>query len=178
MKKVIYAIIGCCLAAWTTTHENTRSLNVNELHIREKPLQVQVIPGEKIYGTAECVYLFGIPIWAPSHRAYGAELDISSGNFAPDRCTKGAFYQAVVSSNADVIISPQYRTDGTGFLCLPWIGCLYENTEVTVSGYKGTYQFTPGTTAMPVTSTNSMNIPNISGGLPNVGNVTYHNLMP
>ena len=163
MKKILGLMVMIALSACTATHQGTKSLNVRELHLRERPLNVSVVPGEKIYGTAQCTYLFGIPIWAPAHRAYGAKLDTSEGNFAGDSCTAGAFYQAIVSSDADVIISPQYRTSGTGFLCLPWIGCLYRDTEITVSGYKGTYQFSssaPGYVSAPSST------------------VIYHNQMP
>ena len=135
-------MMSCGLMACTSVHQGTKSLNVRELSIKERPLEVSVIPGPKISGKAECTYLFGIPIWAPAYGAYGANLDTPDGNFAGDRCTRGAFYKAITSSNADVIISPQYKTSGSGFLCIPGTGwCLYEDTTITVSGYKGTYQF-------------------------------------
>ena len=145
MKQFLWVIMISILSACTSVHQGTKSLNVNELYIKEKPLEVAVIPGEKISGSAECTYILGFPFFAPAHEAYGAHLDTSKGNFAGDRCTRGAFYQAIVSSNADVIISPQYRTSGSGFLCLPGVGwCLFENRSITVSGYKGTYQFSNG----------------------------------
>ena len=146
MKQYLLIAIISILSACTAVHQGSKSLNVNELHFKERPLEVSVLPGEKITGRAECIYLFGYPIYAPAYGVYGARLDTSEGNFAGDRCTRGAFYQAVVSSNADVIISPQYRTVGNGILCVPGTGwCLFENRTITVSGYKGTYQFSRST---------------------------------
>lgn len=142
MKHFFGVIMISILSACTSVHQGAKSLNVDELHFKEVPLEVSVIPGEKIVGQAKCTYLFGYPIWAPAYEVYGAKLDTSKGNSAGDRCTRGAFYQAVVASNADVIISPQYRTTGSGILCIPGTGwCLYEDRSITVSGYKGTYQF-------------------------------------
>ena len=141
MKNFLWIITVLFLVACTTTHQGTKSVNIKELSLKERPLRVTVVPGEKISGTSRCTYILGIPFRAPAYGAYGAELDTSSGNFATDRCTHGAFYRAIVSSNADVIISPQYKTNGKSFLCLPWIGCFYNDHTVTVSGYKGTYQF-------------------------------------
>lgn len=145
MKQFLWVIMIYILSACTAVHQGTKSLNIDELHFKERPLEVSVIPGEKIVGEAKCTYLFGYPIWAPAYGVYGARLDTSQGNFAGDRCTRGAFYQAIVSSNADVIISPQYRTVGNGILCIPGTGwCLFENRAITVSGYKGMYQFSNG----------------------------------
>ncbi|MBR6327959.1 MAG: hypothetical protein IKR60_03675 [Alphaproteobacteria bacterium] len=140
MKKLLLSAAFLGLAACTTTHQGTKSLNVDDLTLKARPLQVSVVPGEKISGTVECTNFLGIPIRYPSKEAYGARLETSSGNFAGDNCTRGAIYNAIVNSNADVILAPQYMTSGKTFLCLPLIGCLYNNRTITVTGYKGTYQ--------------------------------------
>lgn len=141
MKKILATIICLGLAACHATHQSTNSINTGNVPVVTKPLNFSVIPGEKISGTVHCTSLFGIPLRMPSQAAYGARLDTNEGNFGGDRCTKGAIYNAVVSSDADVILSPQYLTQGKGFLCLPWIGCVYNDRVVTVTGYKGTYQY-------------------------------------
>lgn len=141
MKKLLNLVLCLGLAACTSTHQGTKSMNIGSLSINKKPLTVSVIPGEKIYGTAECASFLGITFRSSSSEAYGANLETESGNFAGDVCTRGAIYDAIVSSNADVIIAPQYATSGTGFLCIPFVGCVYRDITVTVSGRKGTYQY-------------------------------------
>ena len=142
MKK--YAILTSLvfsLWACSSTHQGTKSLNVDGLALQARPLQVSVVPGEKISGSVKCVNFLGIPFVSPSKEAYGARLETDDGNFSSDKCTRGAIYNAIVSSNADVILSPQYVTDGKHFLCIPFTNmCMYNNTTITVTGYKGTYQ--------------------------------------
>ena len=140
MKKILISIAVVAIAACTSTHQGTKSLNVDGLSLNARPLQVSVTPGEKISGTVECKNILGIPFLAPAKEAYGARLETSAGNFAGDRCTRGAIYNAIVSSNADVILAPQYTTTSKRFLCIPFIGCLYNHRIITVTGYKGTYQ--------------------------------------
>ena len=141
MRKYLYlSSLIFLLSACSSTHQGTKSLNVDGLALNARPLQVSVVPGEKISGTVECTNFLGIPFVSPAKEAYGARLETTSGNFASDKCTRGAIYNAIVSSNADVILAPQYMTDGKSFLCLPLIGCMYNHVEVTVTGYKGTYQ--------------------------------------
>ena len=127
------------LSACSSTHQGTKSMNVEGLSLEARPLQTSVVAGEKISGTVECTNFLGIPFVSPAKEAYGARLETTDGNFAGDKCTRGAIYNAIVSSGADVIIAPQYMTEGKTFLCLPWIGCLYNNRKITVIGYKGTY---------------------------------------
>lgn len=140
MKKLLIGAAVIAIAACTSTHQGTKSLNVEGLSLNARPLQVSVEPGERISGTVECKNILGIPFLSPAKEAYGARLETSSGNFAGDKCTRGAIYNAIVSSNADVILAPQYTTTGKTFLCLPLIGCLYNHRIITVTGYKGTYQ--------------------------------------
>ena len=142
MKKVINMLLCLGLAACTSTHKGTKSLNVTGFALHENPMEVTVVPGEKISGTAECKSILGITYSSPGKEAYGAKLDTTSGNHAVDKCTRGAIYEAIVSSNADIILSPQYRSTKHGFLCLPYIGCFYSHDLVTVTGYKGTYKYT------------------------------------
>lgn len=141
MKKILSLLLCLGLVACAATHKSTKSMNSHDVQVNTKPLNFSVVPGGKISGSVHCTTFLGIPFRMPSQAAYGAKLDNSEGNFGGDRCTKGAIYNAVVSSDADVILSPQYRTSGKAFLCLPWIGCLYNDRTVTVTGYKGTYQY-------------------------------------
>ncbi|MBR1601729.1 MAG: hypothetical protein IJ677_09180 [Alphaproteobacteria bacterium] len=141
MKKICSILACLCIMACTSTNKGTQSLNVEGLSLRARPLAVSIVPGEKIYGTAKCVNFLGIPLSSPSKQAYGAKLETQQGNFAGDNCTRGAIYDAIVSSNADLILSPQYVTTGTSFLCLPWIGCMYNDRTITVTGRKGTYVY-------------------------------------
>ncbi|MBQ8481705.1 MAG: hypothetical protein IJ532_04160 [Alphaproteobacteria bacterium] len=156
MKK-IFSVLAClCVAACTATHQGSQSLNVEGLSLRAKPLEVSIIPGGKIQGSARCKNFFGIPISTPSKQAFNVKLETDKGNFASDKCTRGAIYDAIVSSNADIILSPQYTTSGTGFLCMPW-GCLFSDITVTVTGYKGTYYYKNG--SAPVYETPAYPVP-------------------
>lgn len=141
MKKICSILACLSLIACTSTHQGTKSLNVEGLSLRAKPLSVSIIPGEKISGSARCKSFLGIEFSSPSKEAFGARLETNQGNFAGDTCTRGAIYDAIVSSDADIILSPQYRATRDGFLCLPWIGCLYSDTTITVTGHKGTYNY-------------------------------------
>ncbi len=143
MKKIFSALACLCITACTATHQGSQSLNVEGLSLRAKPLEVSIIPGEKIQGSARCKNFFGIPISTPSKQAFNVKLETDKGNFASDECTRGAIYDAIVSSHADIILSPQYTTSGKGFLCFPW-GCLFSDLTVTVTGYKGTYDYKNG----------------------------------
>lgn len=138
MKKIIIVIAGLLLAGCSSVNYNTgrKSLLIQDMGVRQKPIQADIRVGGKISGSAECKHLFGFSIKRPQEQTYGAELQVPEGNFAPVECTRGALNDALTRNNADVIIAPHYNLNKISHGCI-FGKCVYNSYEVTVVGYKG-----------------------------------------
>lgn len=142
MKKLLTLLIGTSMLVGCTTH--TRGINnakISEQLVEVRPMEASISVGKKMRGKAQCKSLFGFSIESPAKEAYGAELQTEAGNFAPNECTRGAVYNALSKSNADLIIAPQYEVDAFKFLCIPFIdACVYRRAAIDVVGYEGFYK--------------------------------------
>ena len=141
MRKLftIFALIS--LSACSSVHRGEANIAFKSPAVIASPMEVDIVPGEKISATEECnSYFFGLFGSLPNERMYGPELMENAGNFAPNVCTKGALYKAVRKSGADVVLMPRYSTKGTRFLCFPFTDlCLIKKQAVTVNGIAGKY---------------------------------------
>lgn len=142
MKKLFVAclmvplLVGC-----STYNRGTESMNIKHDAIQVRPMEARVAVGGKIQGSASTKTLFGIPLVSPNREAYGVDMQMPQGlSAAHDESVRGAVYNAVNRSGADMIVAPQYAVDSFRFLCLldKWL-CVYRSSDVTVSGFKGTY---------------------------------------
>ncbi len=141
MKKTITTIFMLAfLAGCSPYHRGVGGVNLAYSDIQVRPMEARIQVGERIQGRAKCKSLFGIPLQSPAKEAYGAELQTTEGNIAPNECTRGAIYEAISRSHADIIVAPQYVVDGFNFLCLfGTSACLYKSSDIVVTGYKGVY---------------------------------------
>jgi len=141
MKKTLFvtatAMALCACSA--TTHQGIEGAKFSDVMIESRPMQVSVVPGEKIKGSARCRSLLFFTLNAPEKEAYGAHMQTSDGNFESGMCTRGAVYDAISKANADVLLAPQYTVSGKTFGCL-FGHCLYSDSSVEVTGYKGTFK--------------------------------------
>ena len=141
MKKTLLvtaaAMTLCACSA--TTHQGIEGARFSDVVIESRPLQVSVVPGEKITGSARCRSILGITLNAPEKEAFGAHMQTTDGNFEGGACTRGAVYDAISKANADVLLAPQYTVSGKTFGCL-FGHCLYSDSSVDVVGYKGTFK--------------------------------------
>ena len=141
MKKVLLATIaGLMLTACSaTTHKGIEGAKFSDDMIESRPMQVSVVPGEKIQGSARCRSFLFFTLNAPEREAYGAQIQTNDGNFEAGNCTRGAVYDAISKGKADVLLAPQYTASGKTFGCL-FGHCLYSDSTVEVVGYKGTFK--------------------------------------
>lgn len=142
MRKtlLILCIFAGVLTACSTHHRGVSSINTSQTLLEIRPIEASINIGNKMKGRALCRTLFGFYINKPDREAYGATLETTNGNDAPDRCTRGAIYNALSQTNADLIVAPQYETDTRKFLCIPFFdACLYRRSFVEVTGYEGSY---------------------------------------
>ena len=59
---------------------------------------------------------------------------------APDACTRGAVYNALSRSDADIIVTPRYEAESFNFLCIPFTNlCVWNESTAWVTGYEGKY---------------------------------------
>lgn len=142
MRKTLLTlcIITSTLTACSSHNRGINSVNASQTLLEIRPLEASINVGHKMKGRALCRSLFGFHFDKPEREAYGATLETTKGNEAPDQCTRGAIYNALSQTNADLIIAPQYETDSWKFLCIPFVDvCLYRSSFVEVTGYEGNY---------------------------------------
>lgn len=99
----------------------------------EAPLKSDVKVGEKISGTAQATQLFGLFEFGPNKTAKG--INYRSGGLPSlfdsfSAIQAAAAYQAVISTNADIIVAPRYTIETKNYL-------IFKVTTATVTGYKG-----------------------------------------
>ena len=140
MKKVVIAVlvslgvVGCS----SMEHHNGRnSVLVQNAVIEPNPLQADIKVGAQISGTASCESWFGFLTKKPQRQTYGAVLQVADGNVAPSACARGAIYDALNKSGADMILVPQYTSVRKSEGCIfGW--CIHHEDKIIVTGYKGT----------------------------------------
>lgn len=125
--------IGCSTAEY---HQGRQSIRLQNIEVEPQPLQANIQVGPQISGVAECESWFGFRIKKPKKQTFGAGLQVTQGNFAPDPCTRGAIYDALTKNNADIIITPRYTSVKKGNLCIFGL-CLNVVDQIIVTGYKG-----------------------------------------
>ena len=141
MKKLLFVTAAAMAlsACSATTHQGIEGSKFSDVMVETRPMQVSVVPGEKIKGSARCRSILFFTLNAPEKEAYGAEMQTTDGNFESGLCTRGAVYDATSKAGADVLLAPQYTVSGKTFGCL--MGhCLYSDSTVEVTGYKGTFK--------------------------------------
>ena len=99
----------------------------------EAPLKSDVKVGEKISGSAEATQLFGLFEFGPNKMAKGmsyrsAGLPSLFDSFSAIQAAVA--YQAVMSTNADIIVAPRYTIETKNYV-------IFKVTTATVTGYKG-----------------------------------------
>lgn len=142
MKKLFIACLMVhLLAGCSQYHRGAESMNITHDAIRVRPMEARVAVGGRIQGSASTKTLFGIPLVSPDRESFGVNMQVPEGiSTAHDESVRGAVYNAMNRSGADIIVAPQYAVDSFHFLCLldKWL-CVYRSSDVTVSGYKGNY---------------------------------------
>ncbi len=137
MCVLLFAIISLNGCARFNTNTKGNEINIDD--VEGIPMEVDVKVGDKISGTCSYKSLFGFALEHPEKLAYGVELEHDVTPNASE-CVQGAVYQAISSSNADVIIAPRYFSDEVNLFCLPFFNaCIWRSQEMKVVGYKGTY---------------------------------------
>tara|TARA_S200000501_G_C20805208_1_gene735835 strand:- start:972 stop:1442 length:471 start_codon:yes stop_codon:yes gene_type:complete len=134
-KKISYLsfiVVALFLTGCSSTmlHDNAAQLKVSA----QSSLEAQIDVGDKVSGTASTMYLFNfIPLELHS---YGTEgilspnwFELLWGTYNPSK--HKAAYNAVKSSNADVLVDPSYEMSYTNMI-------LFGREKAVVSGYKGT----------------------------------------
>ena len=139
MKKIAIllaavALTGCASTAYHNAKSGILMDDVNSINMPSLKADVEV--GEKISGVAECESWFGIITKSPNRQTYGVELQKETGNMTPADCTRGALYEAMSKSNADVIISPKYTSVKKDNWCI-FGYCIHKVRQIIVTGYKG-----------------------------------------
>lgn len=142
-KTVMFAVFAVLFAGCASTeyHNGRKNFGIATPDtITVLPMQAEMEVGEKISGAAECETWLGIFHRYPEKQTYGMALYPEDGNFAPNQCTKGAFYDALSKSKADTIVAPKYTSEKKRELCIFGIKflCLHVMDQTVVTGYKGT----------------------------------------
>ena len=140
MKKLgLLALSAVCLVGCSTAaYRNARgSMVLDEINTINTPaFKADVVVGEKISGVAECESWFGITTKSPARQTHDVKLQSNAGNLASSACTRGALYDAMSKSNADVIITPRYTSVNKNNWCI--LGyCIHKVSQIIVTGYKG-----------------------------------------
>ncbi|MBR5609027.1 MAG: hypothetical protein IKW63_02020 [Elusimicrobiaceae bacterium] len=141
MKKLSLLVLAAvCLVGCSSVgyHNAKSSMLLNDINkINTPSFKADVEVGEKISGVAECESWFGFTTKQPARQTYEAKLQSNSGNLAPSACTRGALYDAMSKSNADVIITPKYTSVNKDNWCV-FGYCIHKVRQIIVTGYKGT----------------------------------------
>lgn len=141
MKKyLLLAGVIALSACSVTTHKGVENGLFTDVVVESRPLQVSVVPGVKVRGSARCTSFLGFTINSPEREAYGATMQTSEGNFEGGKCTRGAVYDAISKSNSELLLAPQYTVSGKTFGCL-FGACLYSDSRVDVVGYGATFSY-------------------------------------
>ena len=124
MRKIILLISLLVITACTTLNQSTIGVPVNVSATTHLDVDVEV--GEKIYGEANATILFGKwCIDCPNEYADG----VFGGAYSPIKAA--AVYEAVTSSDADLIVNPQY-------VVVEEKNVFLTDVYIKVTGYKGT----------------------------------------
>lgn len=138
MKKIFLLTGVMALTACSTYHTGKTGFTITNPDVEFIPMEAKVTVDDssKISGSAECSSLLWVFNSAPERQAYGASLQVSDGNFAPQECVAAAIYDAMSDTGADVIVAPHYTTVRNGLLCFG-SKCLTGKTKVLVQGFSG-----------------------------------------
>ena len=142
MKKLLLSLAATCFlsaCAFSGMHRGIEGMNIGYNNIEARPMEASVEVGKKITGKATCSnFLFFYS--TPDNEAFGATLQNTSGNTS-SLCTRGAVYNALKGSDADLLIAPKYEQQRSKSLCLPFIdACVYRSTTINVTGFEGRYK--------------------------------------
>lgn len=142
MKQIVLLFVlavffmGCASTQYRNGRDSVKVASLDTLRVY--PMEAEIVVGEKISGVAECETWFGLFSKFPSKQTFGAEIQNNAGNFAPDECTRGAIYDALVKGKADTIVAPQYTAVKKKDSCLFGVFCFHVVDQIIVTGYKGT----------------------------------------
>jgi len=139
MKKIfLFLTIAVFLMTLTACTSLTKSQFSSPLHSDVRaPIKADVTIGEKISGTASTTTIFKIFKFGSTRKyatgvAYFTNGGFGGVDFDPFALEKeAAAYDAVNTSNADVIVNPEYLVEVNDYL-------LFSTAYVTVTGLKGT----------------------------------------
>ncbi|MBD5389411.1 hypothetical protein HDR63_04115 [bacterium] len=134
MKKYILLGTLCTLSACTSFQESAPSMYLNPTVFSNVEAKVNV--GERITGVSRCEHLF-FQLITPTDQTYLPTNDTNFGALSKDACVAGAVYDALSTSGADVIVSPQYHSKRDGLLCLFGNRCLLGTTTTWITGWSG-----------------------------------------
>lgn len=133
LEALLILLIAC---SSVEQHNGRQSVLMNTVAIEPRPLQADIQVGKAISGVAECETWFGFITKQPQKQTYGVDMQEPQGNYAPNACTRGAVYDALSKSNADVIVAPRYTSIKKKNWCILGL-CLHSVDQIIVSGYKG-----------------------------------------
>lgn len=142
MKKLFLSLAAASLLSACSSsgaHRGIDGMNIGYNNIEARPMEASIEVGKKVTGTASCSnFLFFHS--TPDNEAFGATLQNDSGNES-SLCTRGAVYDALKGSDADLLIAPKYDQENVKTLCLPFIdACVYRKTTINVTGFEGRYK--------------------------------------
>ena len=132
MKKISLLLIILLITGCTVRKSDNLSSNIN-INIQSN-LEADITVGEKISGTGYETVILGIfRLPSSKYSSYGITSDaIESSLFNFVENAKGkAIYNALNSSNADLIVHPQFIITEEKFF-------LYKSIKCEVNGWKGT----------------------------------------
>ena len=133
MKKIIIASL-IILAGCSSSNHNTRHGVQPNIELKNN-IDSTVTVGQRVNGSAQCSEILFIKS-SPNRQTYGSNLQPTGVN-ADAACIAGAVHDAMSKSNSDILIAPTFTVVRDSFGCLPFMGCLYSNTQVLVNGHSG-----------------------------------------
>lgn len=139
MKKSMALISLLALTACSTSYHTGRiGMNAPDpvINFAPKEIKTSVDTSRKLTGSAECSSFLWVFNSTPERQAYGVAIQAGDGNLASSQCVAAAVYDALKSSDADIMYGLQYTSVRNGFLCL-WDRCFSGSTKVIVKGYPG-----------------------------------------
>jgi hypothetical protein len=138
MKQIIYLGLSIIALTTTTSCKSTMAsalstpISVSE-NIRPLDADITVDINKKISGESSSFYFLCFRLGGDAKYAEGVDYSTRSGLFsaAISRAKSAAAYKAVVESNTDIIVHPNYVVDVDNFV-------FFKKVHVKVSGYAGT----------------------------------------
>lgn len=139
MKKIIYlgfTIVGLVLTSCKSTVASATStpISVGE-NIRPFDADISVDVSKKISGESSSSYFFIFRLSGDSKYAEGVDYSTRTGLFslfslAVFKAKSAAAYKAVIDSNSDVIVHPNYVVDVENYI-------FFKRVHVKVTGFAG-----------------------------------------